>query len=275
MHEFTPLLKSLEERLVPFISVNGKELYNQLCNNSRYMKLFLWISTLLILMLCLNYMFNFFSTFGISKNKRKKLSKRKNKPEVNETDLIDSHGEESKAYNPNPGEMFMTKAKQYEFQKKRLTAVELDSFVSELRNPGFLLNVIGSKDGQKQKILRLDKDGQLYWSKENAFELLSNIFSTDKNLLKSWPCTSINDVYLSEESLILELKGGMSIHLSTYPPLTAQRLVVAFKSLIAKLKKDPSFATNVFVDKSCKGIFTIESATKPDEIAVLRRIEDH
>jgi hypothetical protein len=210
-------------------------------------------------------MFNYFSTFGISKNKRKKLIKRKK----TESNQMDSHGEESKA--SNPGDL-MTKVKQYEFQKKRLTSAELDMFLQELRNPGFLVNIVGSADEtQKQKILRLDKDGSLYWSKE----IIWNIFAPDK-IPKSWPCTSIHDVYLADDSFIIELKGGMSIHLASNAPLTAQRMVAAFKALIGKLKKDPSFATNVFVDKSCKGLFTIESAKPESETAtILRRIDDH
>ena len=238
-----------------------------------------WTTLILMLALWINYMFSFFFTLGLSKNKRKKIMKRK---KLTGTESDDSHDEESKAYNPK--DMLMKKIYNYEFQKKRLTSHELDLFLSELRNPGILVQVLGSKgESPKQKILRLDKDGLLYWSKESTTDLLVNLFVRSQ-LLKSWPCTSITDVYLAEtnelsdtvNSFILELKGGFQIHLATYPPLTAQRMVIAFKSLVSRLRKDASYATNVFVDKNCQGAFTIESAMKPDNetAAILRRIEE-
>lgn len=260
---------------------NAKELYNQLLNNSGYMKLLVWSTLILMLALWINYMFSFFFTLGLSNKKKKKIMKRKR---LAGSESNDSYDEESKAYNPNPKEMLIKKFYNYEFQKKRLTSHEIDLFLSELRNPGILVKVLGAKgESPKQKILRLDKDGSLYWSKESTSDLLVNLFVRSQ-LLKTWPCTSITDVYLAEtdelsdtvNSFILELKGGQKIHLSTYPPLTAQRMVTAWKSLVSRLRKEPECCCNIFVDRNCQGAFTIESAIQSDNetAAILRRIEE-
>ena len=50
------------------------------------------------------------------------------------------------------------------------------------------------------------------------------------------------------------------MYLSANEPLSSERMIIAFKSLIEKLKNDPYFATNVYVDLSQKGRFTLDSA---------------
>ena len=114
---------------------NGRELYNQLLNNSGYMKLLVWSTLILMLALWINYMFSFFFTLGLSNKKRKKIMKRKRLGTGSESD--DSH-EESKAYNPK--EMLMKKIYNYEFQKKRLTSHEVGLFLSELRLASYLIH---------------------------------------------------------------------------------------------------------------------------------------
>jgi hypothetical protein len=53
-------------------------------------------------------------------------------------------------------------------------------------------------------------------------------------------------------------------------------MVVAFKSLVSRLRKEPECCCNIFVERNCQGAFTIESAIQSDNetAAILRRIEE-
>jgi len=269
--EYIPVLKTIFSS-----EVNITDLYLQVCKRSNYPKLLTWILSVIVTTIFAVYMFNFFTSFGDKKDDKRKR-KMMNRYAQGHQDVDSVEESKDLGNSLNPRDIFITKVKQT--QTKMLTQSELDAFVIELRNPGIMVNLYhgGQKQKQmaapKQKILRLNKDGFFYWSKESPVELLSNFIPSTNKSLRSWPATSIQHVYQYNNendpdvinSFILQLKGDKMIHLSTNEPLSSQRMVTAFKSLISKLKEDPMFVNNVYVDVIQKGRFTLDSAAERED----------
>jgi len=255
--EFIPILNSILSSGINLIN----DLYLQVFNNSTSSKVVTWIISILITTFFCIHIFNFFNSNDHKKDGKKKKKLLKRYSLTSEYENVDSIEEESKiALQTNildPKELFIRKAKQ--FQNKLLTSSELDAFVIELRNPGIMINYFYNGH-KKQKIMRLDKSGNFYWSKENPIDVLSSFIPSNKALYR-WPATSIQDAYENDsETFILQLKGNKNMYLSVNEPLSSERMIIAFKSLIEKLKEDLYFATNVYVDLSQRGRFTLDSA---------------
>lgn len=116
---------------------------------------------------------------------------------------------------------------------------KFEAFISELRNPGFEVTRI-KKDKSYKKILRLNNEGMLYWSKENK------IFGKHP----PWKPESFCGTEQNRSAGTFTLKFNSSTGIIDYVlkiegSLSPEQLIKGLSDLAVKKVKDKSFATKI------------------------------
>jgi hypothetical protein len=138
---------------------------------------------------------------------------------------------------------------------------ELDAFIAELRNPGFEVTRV-KKDKSYKKILRLNSDGMLYWSKENK------LFG--KHVPWKPESFSGTEQNKSARTYTLKFKSTNSEvidYVLKFDHPLSEKIIKGLTDLATKKKSDKAFATKVPPTPS-RGVFSnLEAANIAKPVA--------